>query len=271
MFTFAKNYTVAIGLMVVGLLADQSLAETQGLKKAKILPGWQNNDGSHTAAIEINLEAGWKTYWHTPGIAGIPPLFSFVGSNNLKDVVFEWPSPILFGDTDIWSIGYKNKLLLPMIITPQDKNKPIALNLQANIGICDKVCVPAEFPMSATLRPKRTKRDAKIVAALASRPKSKKAINAKEVICDFSMSEVGMVVTVDLSVPKLGKLEVIILNYEYPDFWVQSKMAERRGNILSGSGIISHSSGILAAIDRSKVALSVISEMTAADLGTCAK
>ena len=271
MFTFAKTCSLAVMLIMVGLVADGTLAETPGLKNAKILAGWQNNDGSHTAAIEINLEAGWKTYWYAPGIAGIPPHFSFAGSKNLEDVVFKWPSPILFGDADIWSIGYKNKLILPMIVTPRDQDKPIALNLQADIGICDTLCVPAEFSIAATLRPKRTKRQAKIVAALASRLKSKTAVNAKEVICDFFISEAGVLVTVNLSMPKLGKREVIMLNYIDPDFWVQNKMAARHGDKLSGSGIILHTSGTLAAIDRSKIALSVISEVTAADLGTCAK
>ena len=271
MFNFFKTCGLACGFIMVGLSANQSLADIPGLKNAQILTGWQNNNGSHTAAVEINLETGWKTYWHAPGVAGIPPNFSFVGSNNLGDVTFKWPSPILFGDTDIWSIGYKNRLVLPMIVTPQDQKKPVELNLNADIGICDTVCVPAKLSMTATLLPKRTKRQAKIVGALASRPQSKKAVGAKEVICDFSVSEGEVVVSVKLSVPILGTREVIMVNYADPDIWVQNNIAERRGNILSGSGIIRHTSGTLTAIDRSKIALSVVSETTTANLGTCAK
>ena len=271
MFNFFKACSLAVRVMMVGLSANQSLADIPGLKNAQILTGWQNNNGSHTAAVEINLETGWKTYWHEPGVAGIPPDFSFTGSNNLRDVTFKWPSPILFGDTDIWSIGYKNRLVLPMIVTPQDQKKSVELNLNADIGICDTICIPAKLSMTATLLPKRTKRQAKIVAALASRPQSKTAVGVKEVFCDFSMSEGELVVSVDLSVPILGKREVIILNYAHPDVWVQNKIAERRGNILSGSSIIRHTSGTLAAIDRSKMALSVVSETTAANLGTCAQ
>ena len=270
MLNFFKTCSLVVKFMMVGLSANQSLADTPGLRNAQILTGWQNNNGSHTAAVEINLKTGWKTYWLSPGVAGIPPNFSFDGSNNLRNVTFKWPSPILFGDTDIWSIGYKNILVLPMIITPQDLEKPVELNLNADIGICDTVCVPAELSMTATLLPKRTKRQAKVVAALASRPQSKKAVGAKEVICGFSISQGEVLVSVDLVVPVLGRREVIILNYADPDVWVQNKIAERRGNILSGSGIIYHSAGTLAAIDRSKIALSVVSETTAADVGTCA-
>ena len=180
MFNFFKTCGLACGFIMVGLSANQSLADIPGLKNAQILTGWQNNNGSHTAAVEINLETGWKTYWHAPGVAGIPPNFSFVGSNNLGEVTFKWPSPILFGETDIWSIGYKNRLVLPMIVTPQDQKKPIELNLNADIGICDTVCVPAKLSMTATLLPKRKKRQAKIVAALASRPQSKTDVGAKD-------------------------------------------------------------------------------------------
>ena len=90
-------------------------------------------------------------------------------------------------------------------------------------------------------------------------------------ICDFSISEKELVVSVDASVPILGTREVIILHYADPDFWVQNRNAERRGSMLSGSGIIRHTSGTLAAIDRSKIVLSIVSETTAANLGTCAK
>ena len=271
MFTFAKICNFAILVIMLGLLSDQSLAEIQGLKETKILAGWQNNNGSHTSAVEIRMETGWKTYWHAPGSSGIPPRFSFEGSENLRNFEFKWPSPVLFGDDKLWSVGYKNKLVLPMIIIPKDKNKPIKLNLHVEIGICDIVCVPAEFSMHATLHPKRTKPNAKIVAALASRPKSKTAVDAKELVCAFSMSDQGMLVTVDLYVPKLGAREVIMLNYADSDFWIQNKMAKRLGNMLSGSGIIRHSSGTLTAIEKSKVAVNVISEKTAADLGTCAQ
>ncbi len=270
MLNFFKTCSLVVKFMMVGLSANQSLADTPGLRNAQILTGWQNNNGSHTAAVEINLKTGWKTYWLSPGVAGIPPNFSFDGSNNLRDVTFKWPSPILFGDTDIWSIGYKNRLVLPMIVTPKDQKKPVELNLNADIGICDTVCVPAKLSMTATLLPKLTKRQAKIVAALASRPKSKIAVGAKEVRCDFSFLEGEVVVSVDLSVPILGMREVIILQYADPEVWVQNKIAERRGNMLSGSGIIRHTSGTLAAIDRSKIELSVVSEKTAANLGTCA-
>ena len=34
--------------------------------------------------LQIKLAPGWKTYWRTPGDAGIPPHFDWVGSENLQ-------------------------------------------------------------------------------------------------------------------------------------------------------------------------------------------
>ena len=36
------------------------------------------------AGVEIRLKPGWHTYWRYPGDAGVPPRFSFAGSQNLK-------------------------------------------------------------------------------------------------------------------------------------------------------------------------------------------
>ncbi|MBI3441560.1 MAG: copper resistance protein, partial [Proteobacteria bacterium] len=37
------------------------------------------------AAVEVKLEPGWKTYWRTPGEAGLAPVFDWAGSTNFKE------------------------------------------------------------------------------------------------------------------------------------------------------------------------------------------
>src|SRR5262245_46046481 len=36
------------------------------------------------AGVEIKLQPGWKTYWRYPGDAGVPPVFDFAASDNVK-------------------------------------------------------------------------------------------------------------------------------------------------------------------------------------------
>ena len=51
--------------------------------QATLLPGWQTASGSHMAAVDLTLAPGWKTYWRSPGDAGIPPRFDWSGSKNV--------------------------------------------------------------------------------------------------------------------------------------------------------------------------------------------
>ena len=100
--------------------------------------------------IEITLEPGWKTYWRTPG-EGIAPSFSWDESLNLKDARVLWPAPVRFADGDGSSVGYKEKVVLPVAITPQDPSKPVSLNLAVAYGVCKDICMPVEAELSLDL------------------------------------------------------------------------------------------------------------------------
>src|SRR6187397_1512976 len=47
--------------------------------------------GALRAGIEIKLQPGWKTYWRYPGDSGVPPSFSFAGSENLASAEVLFP------------------------------------------------------------------------------------------------------------------------------------------------------------------------------------
>ncbi len=55
-------------------------------------------DGSLRAGVEIRLATGWKTYWRYPGDSGVPPVFDFSKSENIKSVSIVWPAPHRFTD-----------------------------------------------------------------------------------------------------------------------------------------------------------------------------
>ncbi len=75
------------------------------------------------AAFEITLEEGWKTYWRSPGDAGIPPRFDWENSHNLDGVALHWPRPAVFESFGTQTIGYSEKLILPVELTPVDQNR----------------------------------------------------------------------------------------------------------------------------------------------------
>jgi DsbC/DsbD-like thiol-disulfide interchange protein len=112
-------------------------------------------DGRPMVGIEIDMEPGWKTYWRTPG-EGIAPSFSWDESLNLKDVQVLWPAPVRFADGEGSSIGYKERVVLPVAITPEDPSRPVSLNLAVAYGVCKDICMPVEAELSLDLdRPVR--------------------------------------------------------------------------------------------------------------------
>jgi DsbC/DsbD-like thiol-disulfide interchange protein len=111
--------------------------------------GAANASGLQVAAVEIALDKGFKTYWRTPGDSGIPPMFSFGGSENARDIAVHFPAPMRFDDgAGGHSIGYVTPLVeLPVTFRAIDPAKPVRLALKMDYAVCEKICVPATGQM----------------------------------------------------------------------------------------------------------------------------
>lgn len=121
--------------------------------------------------IEIAMEPGWKTYWRTPG-EGISPSFSWDESLNVKAVEVLWPAPMRFSDGESTSIGYQERVVLPVLVTPENPAKPVSLNLAVAYGVCKDICVPVEAQLSVDLdMPVREADREDILYALGQVPK----------------------------------------------------------------------------------------------------
>lgn len=125
--------------------------------KARLIEGSSQADGTHQAAFEIILENGWSTYWRVPGEHGIPPIFEYAESRNIKDLIIHWPAPDVFVSGTGLTIGYKNRVVLPFTIIPEASTQKAELNLSAFFGVCSEICVPADAKVSVLLDPKNTK------------------------------------------------------------------------------------------------------------------
>jgi DsbC/DsbD-like thiol-disulfide interchange protein len=56
-----------------------------------------------------------------------------------------WPGPSRFKEPGgLISIGYKDRVVLPVLIVPQDKNAPLRLVLNLTYGVCADICIPVE-------------------------------------------------------------------------------------------------------------------------------
>jgi DsbC/DsbD-like thiol-disulfide interchange protein len=104
------------------------------------------------AGIEIRLTRGWHTYWRYAGDAGIPPHFDWTGSVNLRTAEVRWPAPTRIRVEDgIESIGYKDNVLLPLHVRPQDPSKPVPLRLKLDFGVSEKICSPASAKLALNI------------------------------------------------------------------------------------------------------------------------
>jgi DsbC/DsbD-like thiol-disulfide interchange protein len=123
------------------------------------------------AGIEIRLKPGWHTYWRYPGDAGVPPRFDFSASKNVEAVELLWPAPQRLPEAGLIAIGYDRDVILPLRVTPQDRRKPVTLQLRLSYAICEKLCVPAEAKAELVLAGGQASQDVPLAAAEARVPK----------------------------------------------------------------------------------------------------
>ncbi|MEM7543913.1 MAG: protein-disulfide reductase DsbD domain-containing protein [Pseudomonadota bacterium] len=146
-----------ISLLGAGQVAAQSTlgahSSNQGPASLTLHGGWLEPDGVRMAGLRMELEPGWKTYWRIPGDAGIPPHFDWSGSTNVAKVEVEWPAPMVFQTYGIQNVGYKDRLILPFRITPEDPAAPMRLQLSIFYGLCEDVCIPARDDMMINVAP----------------------------------------------------------------------------------------------------------------------
>ncbi len=123
------------------------------------------------AGVEIKLLPGWKTYWRYPGDSGVPPVFDFAASENVKSVTVLFPAPKRFDDGGGTSIGYSGEVIFPLHVVVQDAGKPVTLRMKLAYAACEKLCVPAKAEATLVLTGAKTAFDAALAAVEARVPK----------------------------------------------------------------------------------------------------
>ena len=156
--------------------AGDASAWDDGLQSAVRLIAARASGSGKTAVyrsgVEIRLNPGWKTYWRYPGDSGVPPAFDFSKSENVKSATVLFPPPMLFDDgAGGHSIGYKNGVLLPVHVVPNDPKRPAVLRAKIDYAVCEKLCVPADASLELTLPGTDGANDTAVGAAEALLPK----------------------------------------------------------------------------------------------------
>lgn len=145
---FAALAAVISPAMAQGLFSQKTDYASVHLHSGRSL-----DDGARITALRMELKPGWKTYWRNPGDAGIPPHFDWAGSTNLKAVSIDWPTPMVFDTYGSRTIGYEERMVLPLVLTPENPAEPIDIKLNFTYGLCREICIPAQEDIAMTIAP----------------------------------------------------------------------------------------------------------------------
>lgn len=87
-------------------------------------------------AWEAEMQDGWKTYWRSPGDAGLPVVVTIQG----QKVDLAYPLPSRFSIFDIDTIGYAKKVVIPFQVDKSLLEKGGDINV--SYMVCKDICIP---------------------------------------------------------------------------------------------------------------------------------
>ena len=219
-------------LLALVILAPSAKADLPTeIAVAEVLEGWRD-DGRHYAALSIRLAPGWKTYWRTPGAAGIPPVFDWAASENVADVIVAFPVPRITELNGLRSIGYSDQVVFPLAVRPINNDEDINLRGQILIGVCKDICVPLELDLTATLRSSASQRTTAIVHAMRDRPMTAGEAGVINVGCEIAPISDGLRITARVGLPRMGRAEIAVVELADRNIWISEPSVQRDGNTL---------------------------------------
>lgn len=104
--------------------------------------------GALRLGLEMRLAPGWKTYWRSPGDAGLPPTIDWAGSANLADASLRFPAPERFTLFGFETFGYGGHVILPIVARAPARGEA-RVRAGVDVLVCEKLCIPyrADFAL----------------------------------------------------------------------------------------------------------------------------
>ena len=261
-----KHLALPLALAALPLAAPAQSYDD--LARVEVLSGWRAADGSHMAALQITLRPGWVTYWRAPGDSGIPPEITFTGDSTIISITPHWPTPEVFGEDGMRSIGYHDGVTVPLEIALADGAGSVAVSGEITIGVCEEICIPVTLPFDSLL-PQAGSSDAAIATAWAARPVSAQTAGVSDVACRIAPIADGLRVTAEIALPARGNDEHVVIEAPDPRIWVSEAEVSREGAALSATVDMVHPSGGPFALDRSGMRITVLGSGPAIDIRGC--
>jgi len=106
-------------------------------------------DGTTLVGVEVDMPAGYRTYWHDPGESGIPMQLDIAGSTGVSDPQIEWPFPETEMNAGLLDYVYRGPTVLPVRL--KASGGAAKLDAAVVMGVCSDVCVPVQAKFSLPL------------------------------------------------------------------------------------------------------------------------
>lgn len=116
----------------------------QHTKSRLFVGGYDKEKGILYLGWQLSLKADWKTYWRSPGDAGLPPRWDWKDTRNIKTITVSWPKPEMLHIFGLDTYIYHHELILPIEVKVADAGEATALALDLQYLICADVCIPQE-------------------------------------------------------------------------------------------------------------------------------
>jgi DsbC/DsbD-like thiol-disulfide interchange protein len=252
----------------VAMAAPLAAMTQDDVLQAGLMPGWRTDSGHQMAGLSLALAPGWKTYWRSPGEAGIPPQFDWTGSVNVQSVRVHWPSPVIFRTNGMVTVGYTGSVVFPLEVVPVDASQPVSLSVHVDLGICKDICMPATVAVTAALPPSPDK-GGPIQAALQARPETGDQAGLSAISCAVEPIADGLRVTARLALPRRGGEEGVVFEPADRSVWVSEAVVSREGGVLTAVAEMVAPSGAPFALDRSQMVITVLGGARAAEIKGC--
>ena len=98
--------------------------------------------------LELKLKPNWKTYWRSPGDAGLPPALDWAGSANLKAATLAYPAPHRFILLKSQTFGYKDHVVYPVSASVATPGQALDLKARLDVLVCAEICVPQSLDLA---------------------------------------------------------------------------------------------------------------------------
>ena len=235
-----------------------------------ILPGWRSDSGAHMAALRLVLDPGWKTYWRAPGDVGIPPVFDWKGSGNLRSVRAHWPVPDVFWQNGMRSVGYDGEVTIPLELEPLRHGEDIRLAGMMQIGVCEEICIPVTLRLRGTMPASGAGAGrGDITAALADRPMTADEAGVGRVTCRVEPISDGLRLTVDVDMPAIAPREETVVEFSDPAVWIAEPATRRSGGTVTAVTELVPPEARPFALARDQVRITVLGSGRAVDIRGC--